>query len=371
VDTCESDFDTQIFWNWTPDCAQYELYNDECIDYGGFQTPGDPNAACYTPGGCISVACPGLSCLCADTVPGNTYTFLISQYIPAPPYATFIPPRCSSTAVNIVKKTSCDLGGPIPGGACCDRYAGTCTDGVDAMDCMGNGQIYSVNKLCSMVECDPILGACCNTAPGAGGSCSETLTGDCPVGQYQTWSEGVLCADLDPACAEVTGACCNRAPGAGGACVETIQADCPVGQYVSWSEGVDCGDLDPACAEVTGSCCNSLSGACSEGVTQGQCPVGADFTWTEGGTCSSCVARTGACCVEPSVTEAICTDGQTFAQCEAAGGVWSDSQSCDAVECLPDFIPIPTVSEWGLAVLALMLLIGGKIYFSRREAATA
>ena len=28
---------------------------------------------------------------------------------------------------------------------------------------------------------------------------------------------------------------------------------------------------------------------------------------------------------------------------------------------------IPTVSEWGLVVLTLALLIGGKIYFSRRR----
>ncbi len=31
--------------------------------------------------------------------------------------------------------------------------------------------------------------------------------------------------------------------------------------------------------------------------------------------------------------------------------------------------PIPTVSEWGLVVLALLLLAGGKVYFSRRRAA--
>ena len=32
--------------------------------------------------------------------------------------------------------------------------------------------------------------------------------------------------------------------------------------------------------------------------------------------------------------------------------------------------PIPTVSEWGLIVLALLLLIGGKIYFGRRHSMT-
>ncbi|MHC4698369.1 MAG: IPTL-CTERM sorting domain-containing protein [Planctomycetota bacterium] len=30
---------------------------------------------------------------------------------------------------------------------------------------------------------------------------------------------------------------------------------------------------------------------------------------------------------------------------------------------------IPTVSEWGLAILALFLLVGGKVYFGRRATA--
>lgn len=317
VSTCDSDFDSQIFWNMTADCGQYQSFNDDCWDntYGGAQQAGDPNASCY--GGAAPP--PGYqACICNPTVPGTTYTFLIAEY--ASTGSTFIPPFCSNTVVEITKKTSCELGGPIAGGACCDQLTGLCTDGVAAVDCADQYDVYSVNKLCSMVECVALTGACCNTAPGAGG-----------------------------------------------ACVETTQAECPVGQYQSWTLGATCGDI--TCAEVTGSCCNTLTGTCSVGVTQGQCGVGADFVWTEGGTCSTCFARTGACCVEPSQTEAICTDGQTLAQCDAAGGLWSDSQPCSAVECLPNFIPIPTVSEWGLAVLALMLLIGGKIYFSRREAA--
>ena len=34
-------------------------------------------------------------------------------------------------------------------------------------------------------------------------------------------------------------------------------------------------------------------------------------------------------------------------------------------------LPIPTVSEWGLVVLTLLLLIGAKIYFGRRQTPTA
>ena len=37
----------------------------------------------------------------------------------------------------------------------------------------------------------------------------------------------------------------------------------------------------------------------------------------------------------------------------------------------PDCGEIPTVSEWGVAIMALLLLIGGKVYFTRRRRATA
>ena len=32
---------------------------------------------------------------------------------------------------------------------------------------------------------------------------------------------------------------------------------------------------------------------------------------------------------------------------------------------------IPTLSEWGLVILALLLLAGGKVYFNRRRRAAA
>ncbi len=79
-------------------------------------------------------------------------------------------------------------------------------------------------------------------------------------------------------------------------------------------------------------------------------------------------------------TNAGCSDGlfcNGEEQCGTAG-------QCGPGEppCLPDQIcdenadvcrdgPIPTVSVWGLVVLTLLLLIGAKIYFARRETVTA
>ena len=44
--------------------------------------------------------------------------------------------------------------------------------------------------------------------------------------------------------------------------------------------------------------------------------------------------------------------------------------SLEACEC-GSVGGIPAMSTWGLAIIALLLLIGSKIYFSRREPATA
>jgi hypothetical protein len=317
VDTCGSDYDTELYWNINPQCTTYSVYNDECIDstFGGIQAAGDPNASCYTPGGCTAqIPCPTSSCQCNPTTPGLTYTFLVGTYP-----STFVPAACTNTVVHITKKTSCNLGGPIPGGACCNTLTGTCTDGLEAPACAGPFDVYSDNKLCSMVPCEAITGACCNTAPGSGGACTVTTQANCPESQYQTWTPN--------------------------------------------------GDCTAPCDEVTGSCCDGLSGSCTITI-QGACSC-AQCSWTEGGACpGNCVAATGACCVDDGLATANCTDGVTLAAC---AGTWTQGVACANLPdpCQPDFVAIPTVSEWGLAVLALMLLIGGKIYFSRRDAATA
>jgi len=38
---------------------------------------------------------------------------------------------------------------------------------------------------------------------------------------------------------------------------------------------------------------------------------------------------------------------------------------CSEIECTHN--SIPTMSQWGLAVLTLLLLIGAKVYFGRRQ----
>ncbi len=61
-----------------------------------------------------------------------------------------------------------------------------------------------------------------------------------------------------------------------------------------------------------------------------------------------------------------CPSGETCAQTETVNTDGTIEICC---RCAPE--PLPTVSEWGLVILTLVLLIGAKIYFARRQTARA
>ncbi len=56
--------------------------------------------------------------------------------------------------------------------------------------------------------------------------------------------------------------------------------------------------------------------------------------------------------------------------CEARDECGNIAADC-IVPVIHEFCPIPTVSEWGLVVLSLLLLTGGKIFFGRRSLSAA
>jgi hypothetical protein len=123
------------------------------------------------------------------------------------------------------------------------------------------------------------------------------------------------------------------------------------------------GDHNPP--PPTGACCDLSIGECTEDVEEAACG-GALREWSEAAACTSveCSAATGACCdVEAFGT---CTDGTTAAVCDCATCVWSPLGTCAEVDC--QHASIPSVSEWGIAILGLLLLIGAKIRFARRVA---
>jgi hypothetical protein len=106
-----------------------------------------------------------------------------------------------------------------------------------------------------------------------------------------------------------------------------------------------------------GACCDRFAGACSE-TTQSAC-LG-NSTFGLGTRCAPgvCQVDTGACCVQTAFG-AQCSVTKDI-ECE---GFFTGGSDCDAVAC--DAAVIPTVSEWGLVILALALLSGSRLIFGR------
>ncbi len=74
----------------------------------------------------------------------------------------------------------------------------------------------------------------------------------------------------------------------------------------------------------------------------------------------------GACC-DASGTVPQCTDAVPRNACTCAQCVWIVGGECATTSC-EDSAPIPTVSSWGLVVLALGVLTGAKLRFGRQVA---
>ncbi len=91
--------------------------------------------------------------------------------------------------------------------------------------------------------------------------------------------------------------------------------------------------------------------------------------WTERAACVDvvCDAATGACCDHDPF--GACTDGLTQAACDCPTCEWVKLGSCSELDCPPT--PIPTVGEWGLVVLAILLLTGAKLAYRRSNSVDA
>ena len=107
-----------------------------------------------------------------------------------------------------------------------------------------------------------------------------------------------------------------------GNCVVTPPPDCDDGNDCTVDS---CNEATRSCDHmaVCGACCDAWIGECHDAVPQGDCD------------CPSCV--------------------------------WSGGRDCADVACKAEFVAIPTVSQWGLVVLTLLLLTGAKIAFARRS----
>ena len=125
---------------------------------------------------------------------------------------------------------------------------------------------------------------------------------------------------------------------------------------------IDCdGDID--CCDVQAMICVSNGGG------EECCDDGDPATCHDG----ACLQETGACCliIDPwcaQITEEQCAD--------LDGRYQGDETTCadDDGDGVPDEcedLSIPAVSEWGLVVMALLMLTAGTVVFARRRRPTA
>jgi len=250
----------------------------------------------------------------------------------------------------------------------CDPLLG-CVDGSlpcppDAVDCTVDGcdeatdtcfhtpsdELCSDELFCTGEEtCDPLLGC----QDGADIDCSY-LDSDCRVG----------------ACDEITAGCIQENTNEGGPCADD-GLFCTGPEYCSGGECTSEGDPCPSglkCDEANDRCVECLTaGQCEDNdrCTSNVCGPGGNCEFPENGLC-------GACCNNDYFGGG-CEDLVTLEECQACPGgkcVWYSLLDCSdpQVECETN--SIPTVSEWGLAMIALLLAIGGKLFFSRREEST-
>ncbi len=310
-------------------------------------------------------------------------------------------------------------------GACCDRGTGCCTNDVLQANCSGPNQNWYKNEVCAeinppcqdcgngVVECNEQCdgGPCCTpqcTFVPAGTLCRASA-GVCDVAESCTGASSACPADGYAAgtqCRASTGVCdpaenCN---GTGPNCPPDVLS--PAGTPCRASAGV-C-DVAEACTGSSGTCpvdgfapssqeCRGAAGVCDvpENCTgsgaacpgdgyvaagqvcrpeQGDCDVSEACTGT-GPDCppngfesgNVCRDSTGPCdpqetcpgdaanCPPDAMTTACVNDDG----CCPVGCSGTNDNDCDTA--------IPTMGEWGLAILALLLLVAGKVYFGRRD----
>ena len=249
---------------------------------------------------------------------------------------------------------------PCEGGKYCEPTTGQCVDHPDA-DLSTPCEVETPPDLCTIDHCDG-SGACvtydnvvCQDAnpPCEGGQHCEPTTGQCvddPDADLSTPCEVETPPDL----------CTIDHCDGNGNCV--------------WLSDVDCSHLDDQCNVGV---CDPATGECEQDPKDLSTPCEADGDPCTGDHCDGngqCVFDRyvcGACCLP----DGSCQDDMTTSQCavvpgggsfRGAGSVCLGDADGNGIDDLCERL-IPTVSEWGLLILALLLLTLGKVCFGRRQ----
>jgi len=262
---------------------------------------------------------------------------------------------------------------------------------VTKCDCVNADDIDSATDECYLVNVDICQG---NICPLTGTPCSRTPTATLNLDGTTTYA----CCPKERSCPlenQITpDPCINHSPDECLStdptttclpkCVEITQGPgglYPTGQECACADPGCCGSVDialigPSQYGLTclGSClasvCPATDGRCEilvNGVSRGQISV------QVGGLGGLPIGDEVCCKCVPCNDGAFCNGVETV---DPSGDCIAGDPPC-AVDFLCDeendtcLEAIPTVSDWGLVVLTLLLLIGAKIYFGRRDTATA
>lgn len=218
--------------------------------------------------------------------------------------------------------------------------------------------------------CTEVAGPCCYDT----GGCDVLSADDCAAagGTYggdNTLPDPHFCTDSD---GDGFDDMCDNCPGVANPGQEDCNDD---------GEGDAC---DPDAGEIDtdgDGCCDNVD-ACPDDANKcadsGQCGCGEDEIDSDGDGTMNCI---DGCPLDANKTAPGCcgcgfadtdVDGDGFFEC-APDATPADPTCVDTCPNVDDaqFGPcdpgtIPTVSEWGLVVMALLLLVAGKVYFGRR-----
>lgn len=113
-------------------------------------------------------------------------------------------------------------------------------------------------------------------------------------------------------------------------------------------------------SQQVGACCDGNTGFCTDDVLPGDC-LGNQQDWFKDTLCGAivCDQHTGACCDGLSGS---CMDEVLPQDCQGEKQEWYKGQACQDVAC----VAIPTVSEWGLVVMTLLILTAATAVLKRR-----
>jgi len=253
---------------------------------------------------------------------------------------------------------------------CCDAVCD-----LDPFCCDLDWDAQCAQRAGTLEICNPVvIGSCCDEI--LGDCADDVLEGDC----LGVWTEGVACVDLNPPCDPLVISCCAFE----GICsVTTTQACFAVGGTVVGEGDVCEGDLD---GDGVDGQCSDLCPMDPDKTEPGICGCGVSDVDSDGDGVADCIdgcpndpfkTAPGVCgCgVSDQDTDsdgaADCVDGCPGDPLKQDPGVCGcgvadvDENSNGVIDCVDTPEPVPTVSAWGLLVLALLLLVMAKVYSGR------